>query len=87
MPIYQYKCKNEKCENHKGFEKIHFKVKDPKLTKCPVCKAELESMMSAPNIRFIGSGFYSTDYKNKVEERKKKREEKFKTKTDDKKKD
>lgn len=57
MPLYEYQCK--KCGHR--FEKIQsFSAEDVK--ECPVCHGEVERLISAPAIRFKGSGFYETDY-------------------------
>jgi putative FmdB family regulatory protein len=58
MPLYEYRCKA--CGHR--FEKIQtFSAPDEK--ECPVCKGEVERLISAPAVHFSGSGFYSTDYK------------------------
>lgn len=62
MPTYDYKCGS--C-NH-TFEVMQ-SIKDEPLTKCPNCgKNKLKKLISG-GTGFIlkGSGFYSTDYKNK----------------------
>ncbi len=61
MPLYEYRCKA--CGHR--FEKIQtFSAADEK--ECPVCKGEVERLISAPAVHFSGSGFYSTDYKTKT---------------------
>ncbi len=60
MPLYEYRCKA--CGHR--FEKIQsFSAPDEK--ECPVCKGEVERLISAPAVQFKGSGFYSTDYPSK----------------------
>src|SRR5271155_3609815 len=60
MPLYEYRCKA--CGHR--FEKIQsFSAPDEK--ECPVCKSEVERLISAPAVHFSGSGFYSTDYPSK----------------------
>ena len=57
MPLYEYRCKQ--CGHR--FEKIQtYSAPDEK--ECPVCKSEVERLISAPAAHFKGSGFYSTDY-------------------------
>lgn len=57
MPLYEYECKN--CGHR--FERIQsFSAESVK--ECPVCHGEVERLISAPAVRFKGSGFYSTDY-------------------------
>jgi len=57
MPLYEYRCK--KCGHH--FEKIQsFSAPDEK--ECPVCKGEVERLISAPSLRFKGTGWYVNDY-------------------------
>ena len=57
MPLYEYRCK--KCGHQ--FEKIQsFSAPDEK--ECPVCKGEVERLISAPAIQFKGAGWYVNDY-------------------------
>jgi putative FmdB family regulatory protein len=57
MPLYEYKCKQ--CGHR--FERIQtYSAEDTK--ECPVCRGEVERLISAPAAHFKGSGFYSTDY-------------------------
>src|SRR5216684_8012162 len=60
MPLYEYQCK--KC--HHRFEKIQ-KFSDSHVKKCPECGGPIEQMISAPAVRFKGSGWYVTDYAKK----------------------
>ncbi len=57
MPIYEYECKHCKFR----IEKIQ-KINDPPLQYCSKCNGPLKKIMSSPNIRFKGSGWYVTDY-------------------------
>ncbi len=60
MPLYEYRCKE--CGHQ--FEKIQsFSAPDEK--ECPVCKGELERLISAPAIQFKGAGWYVNDYASK----------------------
>jgi putative FmdB family regulatory protein len=60
VPLYEYRCKQ--CGHQ--FEKIQsFSAPDEK--ECPVCKGELERLISAPAVQFKGSGWYVTDYAGK----------------------
>ena len=60
MPLYEYRCKQ--CGHQ--FEKIQsFSAPDEK--ECPVCKGELERLISAPAIQFKGAGWYVNDYAGK----------------------
>ena len=61
MPLYEYQCK--KC--HSLTERIQ-KFSDAPLTVCPHCGGELEQVLSAPAVRFKGSGWYVTDYARKA---------------------
>ena len=59
MPIYEYQC--EKC-NHL-FDALQ-KMDAPPLTDCPECgEATLKKLLSAPNFRLKGGGWYETDFK------------------------
>ncbi len=60
MPLYEYKCL--KCGRHT--DKIE-KVAGPHLKKCPHCGGKVESVITAPSIKFKGSGWYVTDYAGK----------------------
>ena len=60
MPLYEYRCL--KCGHQ--FEKIQsFSAPDEK--ECPVCKGEVERLISAPAFQFKGAGWYVTDYAGK----------------------
>ncbi len=60
MPLYEYKC--VKCR--RLTEKIE-KLSGPHLKKCPHCGGKVESVFTAPAIKFKGSGWYVTDYAGK----------------------
>jgi putative FmdB family regulatory protein len=57
MPLYEYRC--ESCG--KKIEVIQ-KYSDDPLSFCKECGGKLEKLMSAPAIRFKGSGWYVNDY-------------------------
>jgi putative FmdB family regulatory protein len=55
--LYEYRCKA--CGHQ--FEKIQsFSAPEEKV--CPVCRGEVERLLSAPAVQFKGSGWYVTDY-------------------------
>jgi putative FmdB family regulatory protein len=60
VPLYEYKCL--KCGRHT--EKIE-SVSGPHLKKCPHCGGKVESVITAPAIKFKGSGWYVNDYAGK----------------------
>lgn len=61
MPIYEYACKS--CGH--VFDALQKMTEDP-LSDCPDCGApELKKLLSAPNFRLKGSGWYETDFKQK----------------------
>ena len=61
MPIYEYQCKE--CGH--VFDALQ-KMSDDPLTDCPDCgQASLRKMLSAPNFRLKGGGWYETDFKDK----------------------
>jgi putative FmdB family regulatory protein len=60
VPLYEYKC--QKCGRHT--EKIE-SVSGPHLKKCPHCGGKVESVITAPAIKFKGSGWYVNDYAGK----------------------
>jgi len=59
MPIYEYTCKS--CGH--VFDVLQ-KMGDAPLVDCPQCgKPRLQKLLSAPNFRLKGSGWYETDFK------------------------
>jgi len=61
MPIYEYECRD--CGH--VFDALQ-KMADQPLRDCPACgKAGLRKLLSAPNFRLKGGGWYETDFKNK----------------------
>ena len=61
MPIYEYECR--RCGH--VFDALQ-KMSDPQLTDCPDCgEPELRKLLSAPNFRLKGGGWYETDFKDK----------------------
>lgn len=61
MPIYEYQC--EACPNK--FE-VKQSMKDDPLTACPQCGKAVQRLISTPAIMFKGSGWYVTDYSDKL---------------------
>lgn len=57
MPLYEYRC--ESCGAR---VEVLQRVADAPLATCGECGGRLERMMSAPALRFKGSGWYVTDY-------------------------
>src|SRR3979490_2468428 len=63
MPFYEYECSN--C---KFYTEVMQKITDAPLTKCPSCgKKALKKLVSAPNFRLKGGGWYETDFKGDKE--------------------
>jgi putative FmdB family regulatory protein len=59
MPFYEYECQN--C---KFYTELMQKITDPPLEKCPSCgKKAMKKLISAPNFRLKGGGWYETDFK------------------------
>jgi putative FmdB family regulatory protein len=61
VPLYEYACL--KCRRHT--DKIE-PVAGPHLKKCPHCGGKVESVITAPAIKFKGSGWYVNDYAAKT---------------------
>lgn len=61
MPIYEYQC--EACTDK--FE-VKQSMKDDPLTTCPRCGKRVQRLISSPAIMFKGSGWYVTDYSDKM---------------------
>ena len=66
MPIFDYKCNG--CKNE--FEEL-LRTKE-QVVRCPKCKSDdvarflmCKNEGSHVGFKFIGSGFYTNDYKNK----------------------
>jgi len=63
MPIYEYRC--AACGHH--LEALQ-KMSEGPLRKCPDCgKSQLRRLVSAPQFRLKGSGWYETDFKGDKE--------------------
>ncbi len=66
MPIYEYAC--QKCGHE--FDALQ-KVSDSPLRKCPECGAlRLKRLVSAPQFRLKGTGWYETDFKTDKDRKK-----------------
>src|SRR5918997_1080409 len=65
MPFYEYECSN--C---KFYVEALQKITDEPLRQCPSCKKQtLKKLVSAPNFRLKGGGWYETDFKSEKEEK------------------
>ena len=61
MPIYEYACQD--CGH--AFDELQKMGAEP-LVDCPECgKPALKKLLSAPNFRLKGGGWYETDFKDK----------------------
>ena len=63
MPRYEYECGT--C--HHQFE-VQQRFSDPQIEKCIQCGNEVRKLISAPGIMFKGTGWYVTDYSNKLKD-------------------
>ncbi len=61
VPIYEYLC--DHCQAR--FE-VKQKVSDPPLSACERCGGPVKKLISSPAIMFKGSGWYITDYSDKL---------------------
>lgn len=61
MPIYEYVC--DACQHR--FE-VKQRVNDPPVAACARCGQAVKKVISAPAIMFKGSGWYVTDYSDKL---------------------
>jgi putative FmdB family regulatory protein len=61
VPIYEYQCDN--CSYH--FE-VKQSIKDDPIATCERCGKPVRRLISSPGIMFKGSGWYVTDYSNKL---------------------
>ena len=63
MPIYEYRC--DACGHY--LDALQ-KIADDPLRDCPACEAStLRRLVSAPNFRLKGKGWYETDFKSDKE--------------------
>jgi putative FmdB family regulatory protein len=62
MPVYEYGCN----AGHR-FE-VKQKFSDAPVTSCQICSLPVTKLISASGISFKGSGWYVTDYSNKMKE-------------------
>ena len=60
MPVYEYGC-----ESGHRFE-VTQKFSDFPVTMCQACAQPVSKLISAPAIMFKGSGWYITDYSDKL---------------------
>lgn len=60
MPIYEYGC-----EAGHRFE-VKQKISDAPIATCQVCDLPVTKLVSPPAIMFKGSGWYVTDYSDKL---------------------
>jgi putative FmdB family regulatory protein len=60
MPVYEYGC----AAGHR-FE-VTQKLSDLPITTCQACAQPVSKLLSAPAIMFKGSGWYITDYSDKL---------------------
>lgn len=59
MPIYEYEC--QECGHQMDALQ---KISEPVLVKCPACSKDgLKKLVSAPQFRLKGGGWYETDFK------------------------
>ncbi|MFM8540243.1 MAG: FmdB family zinc ribbon protein [Nitrospira sp.] len=61
MPIYEYVCQG--CQHR--FE-VKQRISDPPLSTCEQCGQAVTKVISAPAIMFKGTGWYVTDYSDKL---------------------
>ncbi|MGE3978615.1 MAG: FmdB family zinc ribbon protein [Nitrospira sp.] len=61
MPIYEYQC--DSCSYR--FE-VKQSIKDDPLSTCARCGNAVRRLISSPGIMFKGSGWYVTDYSDKL---------------------
>ncbi len=61
MPVYEYQCQS--CQHR--FEAKQ-RITEPPLTACVRCGQAVTKLISSPAIMFKGSGWYVTDYSDKL---------------------
>lgn len=63
MPFYEYKC--EKCGSVETKLVKLDQSNAPEKCQKSDCEGKPVKIMSASNAKFVGGGFYQTDFKNK----------------------
>ena len=58
MPIYEYRCL--KCDS---ITERLVQLSERMNQKCDKCLEIMSQLVSKPNVRFVGTGFYENDYK------------------------
>ena len=61
MPIYEFECKH--CHSKKEENRSMKDSNKPAV--CPGCSKPMVRNISPCGVKFVGSGFYQTDYKDK----------------------
>jgi putative FmdB family regulatory protein len=61
MPIYEYTC--SKCGY---YTEVLQKFSDPPVTRCEHCKGKMRKLISQSSFHLKGTGWYVTDYANKL---------------------
>jgi len=61
VPVYEYVCQS--CQHR--FE-VKQSISDPPVSSCSRCGQSVTKVISAPAIMFKGSGWYVTDYSDKL---------------------
>lgn len=61
MPIYEYRC-----DNCRHLFEVKQKITDPPLAGCTRCGQPVTKLISSPALMFKGSGWYVTDYSDKL---------------------
>jgi len=62
MPLWDFFCVN--CQS--TTELLLPNLEHAKKAKCKICKGKLSRLASAATPKFVGKGFYETDYKTKA---------------------
>ena len=65
MPVYEYRC--NKCDHQ--FERVQ-KMSEPPIRRCERCGGSVVKLISSAGIMFKGTGWYVTDYSQKLKEKK-----------------
>ena len=65
MPFYEYECTS--C---RFYSEVMQRISEPPLKKCPSCgKSTMKKLVSVPNFRLKGGGWYETDFKSDQEKK------------------
>ena len=62
MPVYEFKCRNDDCENEEIYERFDTNRQKLLYTWCPSCKKEMTKIVSQSDFFLKGSNWSKDNY-------------------------